>query len=70
MRRLTLVFTVLALVAPVGASAASWTDSTRPKASWTDSTPTASWTDTRRPKASWTDGRTQHRALRTLRATH
>jgi hypothetical protein len=61
MRKLTLVATVLALVAPAGASAASWTDAKSPKASWTDTSPTASWTDVR-PTASWTD-----RALRTAR---
>lgn len=45
MRKLTLVALALALTAPAGASAASWTDSKKPKASWTDSSPTASWTD-------------------------
>ncbi|HEV8249294.1 MAG TPA: hypothetical protein VGQ15_04930 [Gaiellaceae bacterium] len=55
MRRLTIVAFVLALVTPATATAASWTDSTRPQASWTDSGPTASWTDAR--------------AQRTLRAT-
>ena len=62
MRQLTLAAAVLALVAPAGASAASWTDATRPKASWTDSRPKASWTDAR-PGASWTDAR----ALRSRR---
>jgi hypothetical protein len=64
MRKLALAFTALALIVPATAGAASWTDSTRPKASWTDSKPTASWTDAR-PAASWTDAR----ARRTLRAT-
>jgi hypothetical protein len=54
MRKLTLVAAFLALAVPAGASAASWTDSSRPKASWTDSKPAASWTDSR-PTASWTD---------------
>jgi hypothetical protein len=45
MRKLTLVAVALALVVPAGASAASWTDAKRPKASWTDLSPTASWTD-------------------------
>ena len=47
MRKLTLVALALALTAPAGATAASWTDAKKPKASWTDSTPTASWTDAR-----------------------
>ena len=47
MRKLTLVALALALIAPASATAASWTDSKRPKASWTDSGPTASWTDSR-----------------------
>lgn len=47
MRKLTLVALALALIAPAGANAASWTDSKKPKASWTDSSPTASWTDAR-----------------------
>ena len=77
MRKLALVITALALIAPATATAASWTDSTRPKASWTDSKPAASWTDSkpaaswtdaRRPVASWTDGRAQ-RPLRAPRAT-
>ena len=45
MRKLTLVALALALIAPAGATAASWTDAKKPKASWTDSSPTASWTD-------------------------
>ena len=47
MRKLTLVTLALALTAPASATAASWTDAKKPKASWTDSTPTASWTDAR-----------------------
>jgi hypothetical protein len=54
MRKLSLVAMLVALAVPAGASAASWTDSTGPKASWTDSKPTASWTDSS-PTASWTD---------------
>lgn len=54
MRKLTFAVMLLALSVPAGASAASWTDSKAPKASWTDSKPTASWTDSR-PTASWTD---------------
>ena len=59
MRQLTLVSLVLALVAPAGASAASWTDVVKPKASWTDgkTKPVVSWTDgKRKPTVSWTDG--------------
>ena len=66
MRKLALVIGALALIAPATATAAAWTDSTRPKASWTDSKPAASWTDAR-PVASWTDGRAQ-RPLRVSRA--
>ena len=54
MRKLSLVAMLVALAVPAGASAASWTDSSRPKASWTDSKPTASWTDSH-PTASRTD---------------
>jgi hypothetical protein len=54
MRQLSLVVMLVALAVPAGASAASWTDTSRPKASWTDSKPTASWTDSK-PTASWTD---------------
>ena len=46
---------VVALVAPVGAPAASWTDAVKPYASWTDARPSASWTDAVKPSVSWTD---------------
>ena len=40
---------LIALCAPAGATAASWTD-VRPAASWTDARPSASWTDRAAPK--------------------
>jgi hypothetical protein len=65
MRKLTLAALALTLLAPASATAASWTDSTRPEASWTDARqPKASWTDSS-PTASWTDARAQ----RSVRAT-
>jgi len=55
---------VLALCAPAGASAASWTDA-RPAASWTDAKPAASWTDASWTDASWTDLAKKARAAKT-----
>ena len=52
-----IVAVVLALVSPVAASAASWTNA-KPAASWTNAKPKASWTNAK-PTASWTN-----RALR------